>query len=64
MSRKQPIQEKRHAIRELQEFAVAEMYKSIPKHKDRKNPKVSAILVDNEYKFICAAQTSQKGRVI
>ena len=34
----------RYTVRELQEFAVAEMYKSIPEHEDRTDPKVGAIL--------------------
>jgi len=33
-----------YTVRELQEFAVAEMYKSIPEHEDRTDPKVGAIL--------------------
>jgi len=35
---------KQYTVRELQEFAVAEMYKSIPEHEDRTDPKVGAIL--------------------
>jgi ATP-dependent DNA helicase RecG len=33
-----------YTVRELQEFAVTEMYKSIPEHEDRIDPKVGAIL--------------------
>ena len=59
MSKKQPILGQQYSVRELQEFAVEEMYKSIPEHKDREDPKVGAILVDNEYKFICAAHRGE-----
>ena len=34
----------RYTLRELQEFAVEEMHKSIPEHEDRTDPKVGAIL--------------------
>ena len=39
-----------YTVRELQEFAVAEMYKSVPEHEDRTDPQVGAILatVDGE----------------
>ena len=33
-----------YSVRELQEFAVSEMYKSIPEHDDRTDPKVGTIL--------------------
>lgn len=40
----------KYTIRELQEFAVEEMYKSVSEHEDRTDPKVGAILatIDGE----------------
>ena len=59
MKKKELIVEQKYTVRELQEFAVAEMYKSIPEHTDKEDPKVGAILVDSDYKFICAAHRGE-----
>ena len=59
MKKKELIVGQKYTIRELQEFAVAEMYKSIPEHTDKEDPKVGAILVDSDYKFICAAHRGE-----
>jgi len=46
--KKELIIGEQYTIRELQEFAVAEMYKSIPEHEDRTDPKVGAILATDD----------------
>jgi len=38
----------KYTVRELQEFAVAEMYKSIPEHEDKTDPQVGAILTTSD----------------
>ena len=38
MSKKEPVVGQQYSIKELQEFAVAEMYKSISEHADREDP--------------------------
>jgi ATP-dependent DNA helicase RecG len=45
----------RYTVRELQEFAVAEMYKSVSEHKDRTVPKVGAIIATADGVVIEAA---------
>ena len=48
-----------YTVRELQEFAVAEMYKSIPEHKDRTDPQVGAILATDEGIVISTAHRGE-----
>ncbi|GAB6011160.1 cytidine/deoxycytidylate deaminase family protein [Viscerimonas tarda] len=43
-AKKEPIIGEKYTFRELQEFAISEMYKSIPEHEDKADPKVGAIL--------------------
>ncbi|MDL2314874.1 HTH domain-containing protein [Bacteroidales bacterium OttesenSCG-928-C19] len=59
MSKQEPIPNQQYTLRELQAFAVAEMYKSIPEHDDKEDPKVGAVLVDKDYRFICAAHRGE-----
>ena len=41
--------EAQYTVRKLQEFAIAEMCKSIPEHEDKTDPQIGAILTkDNE----------------
>jgi len=49
-----------YTVRELQEFAVAEMYKSIPEHEDRTDPKVGAILATDDGIMI---ETAHRGEL-
>ena len=48
-----------YTVRELQEFAVAEMYNSIPEHEDRTDPKVGAILTTIDGKVIATAHRGE-----
>ncbi|MDL2308082.1 hypothetical protein LJC68_02010 [Bacteroidales bacterium OttesenSCG-928-B11] len=59
MKKQEPIAGQQYSIQELQAFAVAEMYKSIPEHDDKEDPKVGAVLVDKDYRFICAAHRGE-----
>ena len=59
MAEKELIVGQQYTIRELQAFGVAEMHKSIPEHSDREDPKVGLILVDKDYRFICAAHRGE-----
>lgn len=49
----------KYTVRELQEFAVSEMYKSIPEHEDRTDPKVGAILTTVEGVVIATAHRGE-----
>jgi len=59
MSKKEPVVGQQYSIKELQEFAVAEMNKSISEHADRADPKVGTVLVDRDLTFICAAHRGE-----
>ena len=50
---------KQYTVRELQEFAVAEMYKSIPEHGDRTDPKVGAVLATEDGVVIATAHRGE-----
>jgi ATP-dependent DNA helicase RecG len=49
----------KYTVRELQEFAVSEMYKSIPEHEDRTDPKVGAILATVDGVVIATAHRGE-----
>ena len=48
-----------YTVRELQEFAVAEMYKSIPEHEDRTDPQVGAILTKDDGTVVATAHRGE-----
>ena len=50
---------KQYTVRELQEFAVSEMYKSIPEHGDKTDPKVGAILATSDGVVIATAHRGE-----
>lgn len=55
----EPIVGQKYTAREYQEFAVAEMYRSIPEHEDKADPKVGAILTTADGEFICKAHRGE-----
>jgi ATP-dependent DNA helicase RecG len=59
MSKKEPIVGYIYTVRELQEFAVNEMYNSVSEHTDKADPKVGAVLADENFRFICSAHRGE-----
>jgi ATP-dependent DNA helicase RecG len=57
--KKEPIVGEKYTPRELQEFAVAEMYKSIPEHRDKADPKVGVVLATADGVLIAAAHRGE-----
>jgi ATP-dependent DNA helicase RecG len=57
--RKIPVFGEKYTVRELQEFAVAEMYKSVPEHTDKADPKVGAILATPDGEIINIAHRGE-----
>lgn len=56
---KEPVIAQKYTVREYQEFAVAEMFQSIPEHEDKADPKVGAILTTADGEYICKAHRGE-----
>jgi ATP-dependent DNA helicase RecG len=54
-----PMIGQKYTERELQELAVSEMYKSIPEHEDKADPKVGAVLATIDGVLISTAHRGE-----